>query len=159
VQILVALTGAQVIATDMKEDAMARAEAHGAVTVPGGENQVEAIRELTGGRGVDAAFDFVGATPTIKTAQASIAIKGRLTVVGIAGGTADWSFFTNPYEAAITNTYWGTIEELFEVVDMYRQGQITPEVERFPMDDALEAYQRLEAGEVSGRAVVVPHGE
>jgi propanol-preferring alcohol dehydrogenase len=108
---------------------------------------------------VDAAFDFVGATPTIKTAQASIAIKGRLTVVGIAGGTADWSFFTNPYEAAITNTYWGTIEELFEVVDMYRQGQITPEVERFPMDDALEAYQRLEAGEVSGRAVVVPHGE
>ena len=159
VQILVALTGAQVIATDMKEEAMARAEGHGAVTVAGGENQVEAIRELTKGRGVDAAFDFVGATPTIKTAQACMATKGRLTVVGIAGGTTEWSFFTNPYEAEITNTYWGTIEDLFEVVDMYRAGQITPDVERFSMDDALEAYRRLEAGELSGRGVVVPHGE
>ena len=59
------------IATDMKPDAMKRAEENGAITVPGGDDQVEAIRELTGGRGVDAAFDIVGATPTIKTAQAS----------------------------------------------------------------------------------------
>ena len=72
VQILAALTGATVIATD-KADAMKRAEENGAVTVPGGEGQVEAIRELTGGRGVDAAFDIVGASPTIKTAQACMA--------------------------------------------------------------------------------------
>jgi propanol-preferring alcohol dehydrogenase len=32
---------------------------------------VEAIREL--GRGVDAAFDFVGVTPTMKVAQRSMA--------------------------------------------------------------------------------------
>jgi propanol-preferring alcohol dehydrogenase len=157
VQILTALTGATVIATDMKEDAMRRAEASGAVTVPGGEGQVAAIRELTGGRGVDAAFDFVGATPTIKTAQASMAQGGRLTVVGIANGVTEWSFFTTPYESTITNTYWGTIEDLHEVVAMYRAGQIRPEVERFAMDDALEAYRKLEAGELSGRGVVVPH--
>lgn len=157
VQILTALTGATVIATDMKEDAMRRAEANGAVTVPGGEGQVEAIMELTRGRGVDAAFDFVGATPTIKTAQACLGQGGRLTVVGIAGGVTDWSFFTNPYESTITNTYWGTIEDLHEVVAMYRAGQIRPEVERFAMDDALEAYRRLEAGELTGRGVVTPH--
>jgi propanol-preferring alcohol dehydrogenase len=157
VQILTALTGATVIATDMKEDAMRRAEADGAVTVPGGEGQVEAIMELTGGRGVDAAFDFVGATPTIKTAQACMGQGGRLTVVGIAGGVTDWSFFTTPYESTITNTYWGTIEDLHEVVAMYRAEQIRPEVERYAMDDALEAYRRLEAGELTGRAVVTPH--
>lgn len=158
VQMLSALTGAQIIATDLDSDAMARAEAHGAVTVAGGDNQVEEIRELTGGRGVDAVFDFVGAAPTIKTSQATIAQRGRLTVVGIAGGTVDWSFFTNPYEATLTNTYWGTVEELFEVVDMYKAGQINPDVERFGMEDALEAYNRLEAGELTGRGVVVPHG-
>lgn len=157
VQILTALTGATVIATDMKEDAMRRAEESGALTVPGGTGQVEAIRALTGGRGVDAAFDFVGATPTVKTAQASMAQGGRLTVVGIAGGVTEWSFFTNPYESTITNTYWGTIEDLHEVVAMFRSGQIHPEVERYPMDGALEAYRKLEAGELSGRAVVVPH--
>lgn len=157
VQILTALTGATVIATDMKEDAMARAAERGAITVPGGEGQVERIREITGGRGVDAAFDFVGATPTIKTAQASMAQGGRLTVVGIAGGVTEWSFFTTPYESTMTNTYWGTIEDLYDVVAMYRAGQIVPDIERYAMDDALEAYRKLEAGELSGRAVVVPH--
>ena len=55
VQILTALTGATVIATDMKEDAMRRAEANVAATVPGGDAQIAAIRELARGRGVDAA--------------------------------------------------------------------------------------------------------
>jgi propanol-preferring alcohol dehydrogenase len=57
----------------------------------------------------------------------------------------------------VTNTYWGTIEELHEVVAMYRLGQIVPEVERFSLQDAPEAYRRLQAGELTGRAVVVPH--
>lgn len=157
VQILTALTGATVIATDLKAEAMERAEADGAVTVPGGDDQMEAIRDITNGRGVDAAFDFVGATPTIKTAQASMGQGGRLTVVGIANGVTEWSFFGTPYESTITNTYWGSIDDLYEVVDMYRAGQIRPQIERYPMEDALEAYRRLEAGEVSGRAVVVPH--
>jgi propanol-preferring alcohol dehydrogenase len=158
VQILTALTGATVIATDINAEAMQRAAANGALTVPGGDEQVEAIRELTGGRGVDAAFDFVGVTPTMRTAQASLAPGGRLTVVGLGGGLVEWSFFGTPFESTITNTYWGTIGDLYEVVDMYRAGQIRMDVERFPMDQALEAYRRLEAGELSGRAVVVPHG-
>ncbi|WIB63408.1 NAD(P)-dependent alcohol dehydrogenase [Curtobacterium sp. MCBD17_040] len=157
VQILTALTGATVIATDTKADAMTRSAERGAVTVPGGPDQAARIREITGGKGVDAAFDFVGATPTIELAQASMAQGGRLTVVGIAGGVTSWSFFSTPYESTLTNTYWGTIEDLHEVVDMYRAGQIVPDVERFAMDDALEAYRRLEAGELSGRAVVTPN--
>jgi propanol-preferring alcohol dehydrogenase len=64
---------------------------------------------------------------------------------------------TNPYECEVTNTYWGTIEDLHEVVAMYVAGQIVPEVQRFSLDDGLEAYRRLQAGEISGRAVVVPH--
>ena len=158
VQILKALTGATVIATDMKPDAMRRAEEHGAVTVPGGDDQVEAIREITGGRGVDGAFDFVGVTPTIEAARACMGQGGRLTVVGIAGGVVEWNFFNTPYESTITNTYWGTIEDLYDVVAMYRAGQITPDIERFSIDDALKAYERLESGQLSGRAVVVPHG-
>src|SRR3546814_2646932 len=74
---------------------------------------------------------------------------GRLTVVGIAGGVTEWSFFATPYESTITNTYWGTIEDLHNVADMYRAGQIRPEIERYTMDDALEAYRRLESGELT----------
>lgn len=157
VQILRALTGATIIATDVKEAARGRAEAEGAITVGAGADQVEQIRALTGGRGVDAAFDFVGAGPTVATAAASMAPGGRCTVVGIAGGTHEFSFFTTPYESYVTNTYWGSVSELWEVVDMYKAGQIRPDVERFSMEEALEAYRRLEAGEVHGRAVVTPN--
>ena len=157
VQMLKAMTGAEVIATDMKEDAMARAAQSGAKTVGGGSDQVAQIRDLTGGRGVDVALDFVGVAPTVATAMGSIAQGGRVTIVGIAGGQYAWDFFSTPYEAELTNTYWGTIQDLWEVVAMYRAGQLKPEVERFSMDNALDAYRKLQAGEISGRGVVVPH--
>lgn len=157
VQILRALTGATVIATDLKHEAMAQAEEYGAVTVPGGDGQAEAIRELTGGRGVDAVFDFVGAEPTLALAGQVVAQQGSVSVIGIAGGTYPWNFFTIPYEVNFTSSYWGTIEDLHEVVAMYLAGQIVSPVQRFAMDDALEAYRKLRDGELSARAVVVPH--
>lgn len=158
VQILTAITGATVIATDTKPDAMARAEKSGAVTVPGGPDQAERIRELTGGRGVDAAFDFVGIAPTIQLAASLAAPRSQVTVVGIAGGVYEWNFYGIAYEAQLASTYWGTIEDLYEVVALYERGQIKPENEYYPLDDALTAYRRLEAGELSGRAVIAPHG-
>jgi propanol-preferring alcohol dehydrogenase len=157
VQILAAITGAEVIATDLKPEAMARARELGAVTVEGGPAQVQQIRELTGGKGADAVFDFVGVAPTIGLAQATVARRGAMQIVGIAGGTVQWSFFTNPYEATLTNSYWGTKEDLHEVVDLYRAGQIAPDIERFTLDTALEAYRRLRDGALDARAVVVPH--
>src|SRR5690554_771765 len=157
VQLLRVLTGATVIATDMKPEAMAEAEKAGAVTVPGGDDQVERIRELTGGQGVDAVFDFVGVTQTIGLAQKVVRRQGRITVIGVAGSPTQWDFYSNLYEAELTNTYWGTIEELHEVAALYRAGQITPSVTRYSMDDALQAYHDLHDGKLSGRAVVVPH--
>ena len=93
-----------------------------------------------------------------KLAGSTVAQQGSLTVVGIGGGTFPWNFFTVPYEVNLSSTYWGTIEDLHEVVAMYRQGQIAPLVRRFSLDDALEAYRQLRDGELSARAVVVPHG-
>lgn len=157
VQILTAITGATVFATDMKAEAMAEAEKSGAIAIPGGEGQVEKIKELTGGQGVDAVFDFVGITPTIQVAQQVVRRQGRITVVGVAGQPTSWDFYSNPYEAELTNTYWGTIEELYEVVALYQAGKIRPAVTTYSMDRALEAYQDLLDGKVSGRAVVTPH--
>jgi alcohol dehydrogenase, propanol-preferring len=156
VQIISALTGATVIATDSNEAAMERAAANGALTVGSGPEQAEQIRALTGGRGVDAVFDFVGIAPTIQLALGVVALRGRVTVVGIGNGTVEWNFYGVPYEVDLTSTYWGTIEELHEVVDLYRAGKITPEIERFSLDEAPKAYEKLIAGELTGRAVVTP---
>lgn len=157
VQMLKALTGATVIATDVKEDAMAAAAENGAITVAGGANQADEIRALTGGKGVDAVFDCVGIAATIGVAQKVVARQGRISVIGIAGEPVSWDFYSNPYEAELTNTYWGTIEDLYDVAALYRAGLIRPEVTVYPMDKALDAYQDLVDGKISGRAVVAPH--
>jgi len=157
VQILKALTGAKIIATDAKPDAMDRAAKKGAIVVPGGEGQADKIREAAGGP-VDAVFDFVGVGPTIQLGMSVVSMKGRMTVVGIAGGTYEWNFYTAPYETALSNTYWGTIEDLYEVVDLYKAGAIVPDVEVYDLDQALDAYKKLQAGELSARAVIAPNG-
>ncbi len=157
VQILKALTGATVIATDTKQAAMDAARERGAIVVAGGEGQAERIREAAGGHGIDAVFDFVGATPTIKLAQSVVAVGGRIQVVGIAGGTVEWSFFTAPYESVIANSYWGSVADLHDVVAMYRAGQIVPDVETFTLDQALDAYHLLQDGKLSARAVITPN--
>lgn len=156
VQIIRALTGATVYATDTKPDAIAAAEADGAIGVPT-EGAAEKIRELTGGLGVNAVFDFVGAGPTLELAAACVAQQGSLTVVGLAGDDFAWNAFKLPYEVDFSSTYWGTLEDLHEVVELYRAGRISPEVHVYPLDRALEAYQQLVDGQISGRAVIAPH--
>src|SRR5699024_11438518 len=113
---------------------------------------------VAGGTGAGAAFVFVGVGPTVAVAAQPRARMSRCTIVGVAGGSYEGSFFTTPYESTLTNPYWGTIEELHEVVDMYRAGQIVPDIERYSLDDGLDAYRKLQAGELSRRAVIVPHG-
>lgn len=157
VQILHALTGATVIATDMKPEAMAQAAENGATVVPGGPDQADKIREITGGIGVDAVFDFVGVTPTIELGMSTVAAQGQVIVVGLGGGDYTWNYFTTPFDATLSNTYWGFMEDLRGVTEMYRKGQIVPETTHFTLDEAEEVYHRLEAGDISGRAVIVPH--
>src|SRR5699024_7759310 len=74
-------TGGTGSATDVKEEARAGAESDGAVTVGAGEDQVERMRALSGGRGVVAAFDVVGAIPTLVTAMAGMVKGGRCILV------------------------------------------------------------------------------
>ncbi|MDN4475014.1 alcohol dehydrogenase catalytic domain-containing protein [Demequina sp. SYSU T00192] len=159
VQILGSMTAATVYATDLKEEATALAAGRGAVIVEQGEDQAARIREATGGRGVDAVFDLVGSAETIALAQAVVAVRGRITVVGLAGGRTDWGFYTTPFEAELTGTYMGTLEELHELAALYRDGRLEVDVTPYALDDALDAYARLETGTMLGRAVIVPHGE
>ena len=52
--------------------------------------------------------------------------------------------------------FWGTLPELHEVIAMARRGLITPHVQRFKLEETLHAYELMEQGQLSGRAVVVP---
>jgi propanol-preferring alcohol dehydrogenase len=71
-------------------------------------------------------------------------------------GTVPVSFFTLPYEVTVATTYWGSLVEYMEVLELAASGRIHAHVERFPLDRAADAYEQLRAGKVEGRAVVVP---
>lgn len=157
VQILKATSPAAVVVVDPLESARELAKRHGAdLVLAPGEGQVEAIREHTHGRGADLVLDFVGSDTSLAAAAASTRSLGDLTIVGIAGGSLPVSFFSIPYEVSIQTTYWGTRQELVEVLELAARGLIEPAVRTFSLEDASEAYRQLRAGEIAGRAVVVP---
>jgi len=157
VQMLRALSPATIIAVDQREDALRLAESVGAHHgIVSDDESAATIRDLSGGQGADVVLDCVGADATLALGAAAARVLGQLTIVGIAGGTLPMSFFSIPYEVSVATTYWGTLPELYEVLAMARSGIITPHISRFDLDEAPSVYERLAAGEIEGRAVIVP---
>lgn len=158
VQILKATTAARIIAVDTKKEALALAESLGADhSVEAGDLAPLAIRELTGGKGADVVFDFVGNDATLAMATASLRPLGDLTIVGIAGGTLAYNFFTVPYELSVQSVYWGSRAELVEVLELAARGRLEAVTTTYPLERAPEAYRALWDGTLTGRAVIIPN--
>lgn len=159
VQILSAISPAQIVAIDTDRDKLALAADVGAdVTLEGGEGAAEDVREVTSGLGAELVLDIVGSDQTMALAAQCGRFEGDVTIVGIAGGTLPVSFFSQPYECSIATTYWGSAVELIEVLDLARAGKIRAHVERFALRDVASVYDRLRRGAIDGRAVICPHG-
>lgn len=159
-QILAATTAAEIIAVDLDESRLRTASDMGAShTVLSDENAADEIHEITGHSGAEVVLDFVGADPTMEIGRRVVATGGQLTIVGLGGGSLQVSTGVAtpvPLETRVMVPFWGTRYELVEVVELARSGAIRANVETFPLGEASTAYQRLEAGEIQGRAVVVP---
>lgn len=159
VQILRALSPARIVAVDVSAEKLRLASEVGAdETVEAGEGAAAAIREITGGRGCELVVDMVGSDDSIATAAAVAAFEAHLTIVGLAGGKFEFAFGALPFEAQLCIPYWGTAVELGECLELARQGKIKAHVERFGLEEAPQAYAKLRAGELDGRAVICPHG-
>ncbi|WP_028281175.1 NAD(P)-dependent alcohol dehydrogenase [Arthrobacter sp. H5] len=157
VQILRALSATTIVAVDTSEQKLALALDVGADhALPPGEDAEVQIRDLTGGKGAVAVFDFVGAPVTTSFASRVVGIGGDIAIVGVGVGTVDVGFFSTPWDAEARAPYWGSRSELMEVVELARSGKIHVEVEEFPLSEAPAAYERLRAGTLRGRAVIVP---
>lgn len=158
IQILRAISGATVIALDVSQEKLDLATSVGAHHVlPSDQDAVAAVRDLTGGRGANAVFDFVGVQPTVELAGAMAATEGDVTIVGIGGGALAVGFGRIAYDVAVRTPYWGSRAELIEVLDLARAGSIEVEIETYSLDEAPKAYERLHEGKICGRAVILPN--
>jgi propanol-preferring alcohol dehydrogenase len=159
VQLVRALTPSNVIAVDVDQAKLAHARELGATaTVRAGEHAAAEIAELTGGRGATLVLDCVGNDATLQLDVKAVAAGGSVMVIGVAGGTLPLTFGTMRFDASITYPYWGSAIELAEVLELARAGHIHAHVERFPLERAAAAYQKMRDGSLSGRAVITPSG-
>jgi propanol-preferring alcohol dehydrogenase len=159
VQIIGALSAARIVAVDTSAEKLAVAADLGAAhTLLAEEATPEAVRALTGGRGAELVLDVVGSEGTLALAMQLLAFEGDLTLLGLAGGTLEYSAMALPWGARVATTYWGTAVELMEVLDLARSGQIEIRTERVGLDKVADAYERLGRGEVAGRVVACPSG-
>ncbi|GAA4476127.1 NAD(P)-dependent alcohol dehydrogenase [Rhodococcus olei] len=162
VQILRAVSATRVVAVDVGEAQLDLAKRCGAeIALESGPETARQILDLTEGRGADAVFDFVGIDATARMSVESVAPNGAYRMIGLGGGvpgvTADpaggpgW-----PWGASVRKSYGGTRSDLVDSIALAQAGLLTVEVDRFDLADARTAFDRLEAGQIRGRAVLVP---
>ena len=104
----------------------------------------------------DVVFDFVGSDETLAYASRNVEPGGLISLVGEAGGHLSFGFDQPPVETFVTTTAWGSLDDLKEVVRLASRGRLRWSVERMPLRNARSAHDRLLAGRVRGRIVLVP---
>jgi NADPH:quinone reductase-like Zn-dependent oxidoreductase len=149
--------GARVVATSSSDEKLARASELGAdATVNHATGDVVAlVREVTGG-GAHVVVDDVGEATWKRTLDAARP-EGRIVVCGATTGP-------NP-PAALHRVWWkqlsilgstmGTADDFRGVYDLIDAGKVRPLVDSvFPLPEAAQAHERLEAGLQLGKIVL-----
>jgi NADPH2:quinone reductase len=125
------------------------------------------IRALTGGAGVAAVYDGVGAT-TFDASLASLAIRGTLALFGASSGpvppvdpqrlnAAGSVFLTRPALVHFMRTAQEFSWRAGELFDAVATGAISVEVGgRYPLSEAARAHQDLQGRRTTGSLVLLP---
>ncbi len=154
-----------IIAVDLDDRKLEWAREFGATHTINALNTdpVEAIRELTGGNGVDVAIDAVGTPETYKQAFYARDLAGTVVLVGVPN--PDMRIDLPLLDlfgrgGALKSSWYGDClpkRDFPMFIDLYLQGRL--DLDRFvsetiALDEVEEAFQRMERGEVL-RSVVV----
>ncbi|MGZ8154339.1 MAG: alcohol dehydrogenase catalytic domain-containing protein [Burkholderiales bacterium] len=119
----------------------------------------EQVRQLTEGWGADVVLDFVATRETLADSLSVLAPAGRLVIMGYfpRGGVLETPTWVFTEERTVTGNRSAGRQDVADTVALIRDGRITPMVPRvFPLADAVAAHRAFEAGEIVGRAVLMP---
>jgi S-(hydroxymethyl)glutathione dehydrogenase/alcohol dehydrogenase len=160
------LAGAgRIIAVDLLDSKLKLAREFGATdTVNASKGEADAaIRDLTGGRGVDYAFEVIGSPKVIAQAFASLARGGKAVVVGAPPFGSEVTLPAFPFsmeEKSVIGSFYGTPRfhyDMPRIIDLYMAGRLKLDqlvTKKFRLDDINRSIEALEKGEVA-RGVIV----
>jgi NAD+-dependent secondary alcohol dehydrogenase Adh1 len=157
IQCLTALTATRIVVVDRNPDALKLAEQLGARhTVVADGGQVEAVKELTAGRGADVVLDFVAEQGAEADGWAMTAEAGSYYVIGYGGTLTIPTLDIISTERNIIGNIVGTYNDLAELMVLAQDGRVTLHTRAYPLADAGDALADLDAGLVRGRAILIP---
>src|SRR6187401_2503848 len=159
IQLLRVLAPVRIVAADVDDKKLQHAKALGADDIVNNRNTSEAaerIRQITGPRGAGLVLDCVGVQPTVDLGARLLGRNSVWTIFGLGGGRHEFHHGSTPYGTVMSIPYWGSRVELMEVIAMARSGRIHAETTEYPLDQAVAVYDKLEKGQIPGRAVLVP---
>ena len=121
------------------------------------DDPVKAIRTLTGGAGVDHAFEAVGNATLVRQAIESLAIRGTATIVGVLPPDAmiEFPWMAIRPECKVQTSRMGSNRFRIDIpryLEFYRQGRLLLDEmvsRRGPLEDINEAFRAMKAGEVA----------
>jgi NAD+-dependent secondary alcohol dehydrogenase Adh1 len=149
-------SGAPIIAVDPNPLRRALAASLNADAVLDSTGVVDAVRDLTDGRGADLVIDFVGNQQTHDDGIGMLAKGGTYSIVGFGGMVTVPSGAMVGQEQAIVANLGGTWVDLWEVMQLHARGKLILKTETFPLEDVNDVLARLREGDVTGRAVLTP---
>ena len=153
------LFGARVIAADISEEKLDLARRWGAeetINVRKVDDVAAEAKRLTGGKGVDAAVDYVGHGETFQAAIDSLATSGRAVVIGVGTGKASFEPFRLVItEQVITGSRHSTRTELIETMEIMARGLVQPVVgTRVPLEEVETVFDALKNETLLGRGAL-----
>ncbi len=154
-----------IIGVDVVEQKLAYARKMGATHTVNAAQQdpVEAIKELTGGRGVDYAFEAIGLPKTIEQAYAATRKLGLCVVIGVTRADVRANINANEMvyaEKTLMGSLYGSSRpkiDILKLIEMYRAGRLLLDellTRTYPLEQINEAYAALERGEVARSLVL-----
>jgi S-(hydroxymethyl)glutathione dehydrogenase/alcohol dehydrogenase len=158
------LCGAEkIIAIDILDNKLEFARTFGAThTINAKQHDpIEAVKELTGGMGVEYSFEVIGNSATIRQGYDMLAIGGICVVVGAAPRGSEVVLPTNGFfdERGIMGSRYGSGRVRVDIprfVDLYMDGRIKLDeliTQTLPLDGINKAFDDLKAGQVA-RSVI-----
>jgi NAD+-dependent secondary alcohol dehydrogenase Adh1 len=157
IQCLAALTATTIIVVDRNPDALKLAEQLGAQhTVVAGGQQVDAVKDLTGGAGAEVVLDFVAEQGAEHDGFEMTRRAGSYFVIGYGGQLQIPTLDIVSTERNIIGNIVGTYNDLVELMVLAEAGKVTLHTKTYPLDSAIEALDDLDNGRVRGRAILVP---
>jgi NAD+-dependent secondary alcohol dehydrogenase Adh1 len=157
IQCLAALTATRILVVDRNADALKLAEQLGAdETVIADGGQVDAVKDLTDGNGADVVLDFVAEQGAENDGFAMTREAGSYYVIGYGGQLEVPTLDIISTERNIIGNIVGTYNELAELMVLAQRGRVTLHTTTYPLDAAVDALHELDAGNIRGRAILVP---